>query len=420
MRTRFTPAGSGNFSTADRAPVITGIGIISAVACDAESFASSLFSGCSGVSPVAGDAPGTIAGIVPAAAFISDFPEPGGDWASRDRSIRFAVAAARQAARQANLSGADPERTGACIASSKGGMLSFCRERSAWRAGGGYPSPNFFADYWPSSPAAAVALDTGCRGPVFAPVAACAAGTHALIAAARMIASGEADVVLAGATEASLTPLVCSGFRRLGVLAPDGVCRPFDRRRSGFVIGEGAAVMTVESRAHAEERGVPSYAAIAGWAMASDAHGLTALDSSGERIAAAIGTALTRSGVDPAGVQYINAHATGTKMNDTVESRAIRQAFGWHTNEISISGTKPATGHLLGAAGAIEAAVCLLAMQHNMIPPTLNLVDVDPECGLPVVAGSPLSRAVDTAVNLSFGFGGQIGVLVFKKDFHTD
>jgi len=385
-----------------RRVVVTGIGLVSAIGCDLAAFCESLFAGRSGVAPL----PDPAAAGAWAAARVAGFqPLPGLEHA--DRSIQFAVAAARAAAADAGLSreALDGAQTGVSIASSKGGVLSFCNRASdAW-----------LWNYLPASPAGAVAREFGCTGPTSVPAAACAAGSHAVIAAARMIADGEAEIVLAGATEASITPLISVGFGKLGVLAKDGICRPFDARRSGFVIGEGAAVMVLESAGSAAARGAAAYAEVAGYARAADAHGIVAFDESGAGVGRAIRAALDDAAVPPDGVDYINAHATGTVHNDIVETKAIKLALGPHAAGVPVSGTKPITGHLLGAAGAIETAICLLAMRHGLIPPTINYAAPDPRCDLDCVPCTGRKADVRVALNLSFGFGGQIGVIVLRR-----
>jgi len=417
-----------------RQAAITGIGIVSAIGSDLASFRQSLFSGRSGVRRIDGRAL-----PVPYAADVAGFVPPAG-FERADRSVQFAIAAARAAVADAGLCGApagrigeyvDSDRAAVSIASSKGGVASICELRERLARTGGPVEPaalaDLFANCWPSTPAAAVAADLGFRGPTAVPAAACAAGSHAVIDGALMIERGEADIVIAGATEASIIPLISAGFCQLGVLAPDGVCRPFDRDRSGFAIGEGAAMLILENTADARARGAGIYAGIAGHVRAADATGIVALDESGASVASAITRALHRAAIEcgtgvppvipePREVDYINAHATGTRLNDIIETRAIKAAFGSHARDVAVSGTKPITGHLLGAAGAIETAICAIALRHQMIPPTINLRTRDPECDLDLVCDARRPAAVDVVMNLSFGFGGQIGVLVLTRD----
>ena len=405
---------------------ITGIGIVSSIGCDLRSFRQALFAGRSGVTPL----PDSRGFLARAAAQVAAF-QPPRCWENSDRSVQFAIAAARSAVNDAriDLARVAPDTIGVSVASSKGGVTSFCKLHEVFIANGGqlrggqpdggqldgHYFRNLFVNCWPSMPATAVAAEFGCHGPTSVPVAACAAGSHAIIEGAGMIERGEAEVVFAGATEASITPLIVAGFCNLGVLAGDGICRPFDANRSGFVIGEGAAVLVLENAQSAAARGARIYADIAGCARAADASGIVALDESGASVATAIRLALARAGVTPEQVSCINAHATGTRLNDVLETRAIKAALGRHARNVPISGTKPITGHLLGAAGAIETAICAVSMHDSMIPPTINLATPDPECDLDYVPGKARRLPVNVAVSLSFGFGGQIGVIVLSK-----
>ena len=397
----------------NRRAAITGIGVVSSIGSDLATFRYSLFSGRSGVRRI--DNRGL---PVPYAADVAGFVPPAG-YEQADRSVQFAIAAARAAAADAGFdtTQADLERAGVSIASSKGGVSSVCELRERLAAHNGEPAnraalANLFANCWPSTPAAAVAADFGFRGPTAVPVAACAAGAYAVIDGALMIERGEAHLVIAGATEASIIPLISAGFGQLGVLAPDGICRPFDRDRSGFAIGEGAAMLVLENTADARTRGASIYAEIAGHVRAGDASGIVALDETGAGVASAVTRALDQAGISPYDVDYINAHATGTRLNDLIETRAIKMALGSHARDVAVSGTKPITGHLLGAAGAIETAICAIALRDRTIPPAINLRAPDPQCDLNLVLGTCRRADMDVAMNLSFGFGGQIGVIL--------
>lgn len=242
--------------------------------------------------------------------------------------------------------------------------------------------------------------------------AACATGANALIIAAEWIRNGYCDIVLAGAAESSLHPLYQAGFSQMGVLARERVS-PFDKNREGFALGEGAGIFVLERKDAAILRGAPVYGTIAGWAMANDHHHPLTFEPSGSTIAAAIRTALDRSGLGY--VSYINAHGTGTKYNDAVETKAIKNVFGAAAKKISISSTKAATGHLLGASGAVEFAFSLLALRDNIVPPTLNLREPADECDLDYTPGTARQMPLDSVMSLSFGFGGQIGVLAATR-----
>ncbi|MFH1367561.1 MAG: beta-ketoacyl-[acyl-carrier-protein] synthase family protein [Elusimicrobiota bacterium] len=248
------------------------------------------------------------------------------------------------------------------------------------------------------------------KGPLQNITAACATGTDSIILGAEWIRRGECDVVFAGAAESPFSPLYISGFTQMGVLAENAV-RPFDRNREGFAIGEGAAVLVLENKQSAILRGARIYGELSGWAMSNDASHEVAFGSGGDSIAEAVNKALKQAGNED--VDYINAHGTATRLNDLIESRAIKKVFGAKSEKISISSTKAATGHMLGATGAAEAAFCLLAMRDNVAPATLNLFDPDPECGLDFTPVAPRRRIIQNAMSLSFGFGGQIGVVIF-------
>jgi 3-oxoacyl-[acyl-carrier-protein] synthase II len=250
------------------------------------------------------------------------------------------------------------------------------------------------------------------RGPVQNITAACATGTNSPILAAQWIRHGVCDLVLAGAVESSLHPLYFAGFDQMGVLARSVVC-PFDKRRQGFALGEGAGIFVLERKDHALMRGARIYGEITGWAMANDASHAVAFGRSGSVIAEAIARALQRAGRDR--VDYINAHGTATPLNDIIETRAIKKAFGARAGSISLSSTKAATGHLLGASGAVEFAFSLLALRDQIIPPTLNLCEPDSECDLDYTPQHVRMATVESVMSLSFGFGGQIGVIAATR-----
>lgn len=266
------------------------------------------------------------------------------------------------------------------------------------------------APLWCDWPAQALARHTGAAGPVMAPVAACATGAHAIAVGSQLIEDGYADVVLAGSMEWELSPLAMAGYRSLGALSRNLVMRPFDRRRDGFVPAEGAGCLVLESEAHAQVRGAEIYARVAGWSMQADACHPTVMEMNGDTIARAIEVAMRKA--DLGSVDYINAHGTATKVNDVTETRGIVGALG---KQVPVSSTKPMTGHSLGAAGAVEAVISLLAIREGFIPPTLNLEESDNECELDYVPLTGRSRAVDSVLSLSYGFGGHIGALILQK-----
>jgi 3-oxoacyl-(acyl-carrier-protein) synthase len=289
----------------------------------------------------------------------------------------------------------DPERVGVCFSSSKGrpALLEKTREYS-WG----------FACDWA---ARAVLKISDARGKTLAPVAACAGGTHAIAVATQWIEDGLCDVVLCGALEAELAPMVLAGYRSLGALSGSGVMRPFDAARDGFVPGSGGALLVLESQEHAQRRNAKIRARVAGWSLGCDATSLTAMEPSGDPIARQMDFALNGASVD-----YLNAHGTATHLNDEIEARAIGKVLG---AQIPISSTKPLTGHLLGAAGAVEAVLSLLAMEQNFVPPNLNLDNVDEACGGVLLPQSGMDKKIERVMSLSYGFGGHIGTLVLEK-----
>lgn len=272
-----------------------------------------------------------------------------------------------------------------------------------------------------SAPAATLAKNLHLSGPAITLSTACAAGCHAIIEGANLIREGRADIALAGAMEACLHELVLAAYDNMGVLATcggDGMafCRPFDRRRSGFVPSEGAAMLVLEDAGAAARRGASPYALVLAGISSADATHLTQFRDDGRTIAAAILRALKQADVPPEAVDYVNAHGTGTVHNDLVETRALKAAFGGHAYRLAISSVKGALGHLLGAAGAVEAALCAMAIREEFIPPTIHLEAPDPQCDLDYVAGRGRIQRIRNAVSLSFGFGGQIGVLVLSRN----
>ena len=265
-----------------------------------------------------------------------------------------------------------------------------------------------FFDWQPDAPARYWAREWGAQGRVAAPNAACASGAHALALGAQWIQDGEADLVLAGAVEVPQHPMVTAAYRNMGALSRSGIMRPFDARRDGFVPGAGGAFFVLESEAHARARGAHVHGYLSGWSWGCDAHHITQMAPGGAAIERAIAQALKRAG-DPK-VDYVNAHGTAT-LNDGIEARALYRAFG---RSVAVSSTKPLTGHLLGAAGAVEAALCLDALRNQCAPPTLNLENVDAQIELDLVMGADRAMKIETALSLNYGFGGHIGVLVFE------
>jgi 3-oxoacyl-[acyl-carrier-protein] synthase II len=280
-------------------------------------------------------------------------------------------------------------------------------------------SPTYVPMTIPNMAACEVAMDLGAHGPVNASALACASGNYALLEARRLILSGEADVVVAGGTDAGISRVLFAGLANMGPMSernddPAGASRPFDGERDGFVFGEGAVVFVVESAQHAAARGAHVYGSVAGGALTCDAFHMSAPEPSGTYAAEAITQALQRTGTAPEAIDYVCAHGTGTKANDATETRAIRTAFGPVADRLAISSPKSMTGHLIGAAGALSAMVSLLAMRDGVVPPTTNLHTPDPECDLDYIPLEARKLEVRTALVNAFGFGGQNCVIVLR------
>lgn len=336
------------------------------------------------------------------------------------RASQLAVAAAREAVADAGLgSSLENLDAGIVINSAVSGYPEIQDATRLFDREGLRPvSPSFVASSLTNMPACEVAMDLGVHGPVTASALACASGTHALLDARRTLLAGEADVVLAGGTDAAITPVMFAGLTAMRGLsrhneAPEEASRPFDANRDGFVFGEGAVVCTMELLSHARARGAQVYAEVLGGAMTSDAFHLVAPEPTGKYAAQAISLALRRSGLDPADVDLVCAHGTSTKANDRTETRAIRTAFGSAADRLAVTAPKSMTGHLIGAAGTLASLLCAMAIRDGVIPPTINYTDPDPECDLDFVPKAAREQPVRYAVTNAFGFGGQNCVVAF-------
>jgi 3-oxoacyl-[acyl-carrier-protein] synthase II len=340
-----------------------------------------------------------------------------------ERNVLFAVAAAREAVGDAGLNGFDPTRTGIVLGSAIGGAVGLLEQSDVLRErGADRVSPFFLPNVLVDSASGQVAITLGIRGPNYAIVSACATGSHAIGEAAELIKRGDADVVLAGGTEACMHPLILAGFCAMRGLAaedehPPNASRPFDATRAGFVMGEGACVLLLEDLDSARERGAQIYAEVLGYGASNDAHHMAQPDPDSVGVAEMMKAALRRADVDPARVGYINAHGTSTPLGDAAETRAIKEVFGDHAYELAVSSTKSVMGHCFGAAGAIEAMMCVLALKEGVLPPTMNLRNPDPDCDLDYVPNEARRTQADVALSNAMGLGGHNGcVLVGRYD----
>lgn len=417
--------------------VITGIGAVTPVGLDRESTWAALLAGRSGAGPItAFDASALPTRI---AAEVTGFDPAsvlqGKRLRRSARFTQFAVAAAREAIADAGLAAAeetdagraagpggtplDPERTGVVVNAAVAGFDTI--EGAALTMHDKRLSPYFVASSLTNMPACEVAIDLGVHGPVTASALACASGNYALVEAARLIRAGEADVVVCGGTDAGITEVLLAGLSSMGALSkrnddPAAASRPFDADRDGFLFGEGAVVMVLESRGHARRRGARIHAGLAGGALTADAFHVSAPSPGGTYAAAAITRALANAGIAPSEVDYVSAHGTSTKANDRTETMAIHTAYGESAAGLAVSSPKSMVGHLIGAAGALGAMVAVLAIRDGVVPPTINLTTPDPECDLDYVPNVARRRPVRAATANAFGFGGQNCVAVFVAD----
>jgi 3-oxoacyl-[acyl-carrier-protein] synthase II len=388
--------------------VVTGRGIVSSIGEGAEQFFDALLAKESGIA----DGIGACTEFDPEAAMTAK------DVRRSDRYTHLAVAAATQAAEEANVpEGVDVDRLGVIVGTGVGGLLTLEEQcRNFFEGGERAVSPHFVPMMMPNAAAGVIAMRLGAHGPGFSVSSACATGGHAIGEALRMITRGEADVVVAGGTEAALTGVCLAAFRRMGALSREGVSRPFDARRDGFVMGEGAGVLVLERAEHAKARGATIYGRIAGYGASNDAFHITQPDSEGRGAKAAMLATLADADVSPADIGYLNAHGTGTPFNDKIETAAIKSVFNGSNTPPPVSSTKSAIGHLLGAAGAVEAVVCLEAVRRGVLPPTLNYAEADPDCDLDYVPEGPREApGLEMALSNSFGFGGQNACLAVAK-----
>jgi 3-oxoacyl-[acyl-carrier-protein] synthase II len=338
-----------------------------------------------------------------------------------ERNVLLAVAAAKEAWGDAGIDSFDPARTGVVFGSAIGGVLGVLAQNDVLHdRGPDRLSPHFLPAVLVDTASGQIAIELGLRGPNYAPVSACATGSHAVGEGAETIRRGDADVILAGGTEAAMHPVILGGFCAMrGLVAeeedPTRASRPFDATRAGFVMGEGACALVLEDLERARARGATVYAEVLGYGASNDAHHLAQPDPESVGVAEMIRSALARTGVAPERVGYINAHGTSTPLGDLAETKAIKQVFGDHAYRLAISSTKSVTGHCFGAAGAVEAMMCALALHHGVLPPTINYRTPDPECDLDYVPNEARRVEVDVALSNAMGLGGHNGCVLLGR-----
>jgi len=408
-----------------RRVVVTGLGAISPVGTTVSGMWRALVSGQSGVERISSF--DTTPFETKFAAEIKDFDATmyvGRKEAHRmDRFTQFAVAASLQAVENAGLtiSSDNAEETGVIVGNSVCGLLSVSEQFKVLNEMGPRKvSPTLAPTMTGDAASVQVSLTLGARGVNYSPSSACSSGSDAIGQAYEAIRQGHARVILAGGTEAPIIPLVLAAFGTIRALStrndsPRAACRPFDAERDGFVLGEGAAMMVLEDATYALERGAPILAEIMGYGATSDAFHLTQPSPDGEGAARAVRIALNRAGISPDDIDYINAHGTATLLNDRTETAVLKCVFGDRAKHIPVSATKSMIGHLLGAAGSIEAVITILAITHQLLPPTINLTHPDPECDLDYVPNQARRGKIQTAMSNSFGFGGHNSVLVVRQ-----
>lgn len=409
----------------ERRAVVTGLGAVTPIGNDVPTFWSNLVAGVSGVAPISSfDASGLEVRI---AAEVKGFePKDWMDFKQARRMSRFAqlaVAAARQAIDDSGLQIGDHNRDDvAVVVNTGGGGLQEVAvgEATLMTRGPDRVSPFMVPMMSPSMAACQISIQNGIRGPIITSVAACAAGVQAFVDAQRLIEHGDAEVVIAGGTESAIMPVSFAALANMGALSkrnddPARASRPFDAERDGFVFGEAAGVMVIETAEHAEARGAPVVVELAGGALTGDAFHISAPDPSGYGATLAMRRAMRDAGLEMEQVEYVVAHGTSTALNDATETKAIRAAFGAHADRLAVSSNKSMIGHTLGAAGAMSALAAALAIRDGIIPPTINHTTPDPECDLDYVPNRARHTPVNVAIVNGFGFGGQNAVSVFQR-----
>jgi 3-oxoacyl-[acyl-carrier-protein] synthase II len=408
----------------ERRVMVTGVGVVSPLGNDIETLWTNLVAGVSGAGPITRfDASGLDCQF---ACEVKDFSTEGvldrKDAKRMDRFVQYAVVAAHGAMQWARLDpdAVDRDRVGVVLGSGIGGMETFeTQHRILLEKGPGRVSPYFIPMMISDMAAGQISIRFGLRGPNFGTVSACASGAHAIGEALRLLRAGDADVMICGGAESTITPMAVAGFCSARALStrnddPQRASRPFDRDRDGFVIGEGAGVLVLETEEHARRRGAPILCELAGYGASADAYHLTAPSEDGNGAARAMRRALQEAGLAPEDVDYVNSHGTSTPAGDPVEVQAVKSVFGEHAYRLMMNSTKSMTGHLLGAAGGLEAVITGLVLARGVVPPTINLENADPRCDLDFVPHQARTRSVRAAVSNSFGFGGHNATLALR------
>ncbi|MDH5479498.1 MAG: beta-ketoacyl-ACP synthase II [Nitrosomonas sp.] len=409
-----------------RRVVITGLGIVSPVGSTVSSAWENIVAGKSGITRItrfdASDFTSQIAGEVKDFDITQYLSVK--EARRMDIFIHYGMAAGIQAIKDAGIDSADnlePERIGINIGSGIGGLPMIENTDAAYHKGGPRKiSPFFIPSTIINMIAGNLSIMYGYKGPNISIVTACTTATHSIGNSARMIEYGDADIMVSGGAESCVTPLAIGGFASAKALSvsnddPATASRPWDINRDGFVLGEGAGVLVLEEMEHAKRRGAKIYAELAGFGMSADAYHMTAPSEDGEGAARCMTNALKNAQTDPTEISYVNAHGTSTPLGDIAETIAVKRCFGDHANKLAVGSTKSMTGHLLGAAGGVEAIFSALAIYHQIAPPTINLIDPDPQCDLDYIPNTARDMSIGAALSNSFGFGGTNGTLVFRK-----
>lgn len=408
-----------------RKVVVTGIGLITPIGLSTPSTWEALLAGKSGIAPISRFDSSRLATRI--AGEVKNFDPvqhiEKKEVKKMDRFIQFAIAGCEEAMADSGLkiTSANAERVGVIVGSGMGGIETIghyemiCRNQGPDRVSPFYV-PSSVINLAPGQ----ISIRTGARGPNFSPVSACATGTHAIGEAFHIIKRGEADAIIAGGAEATIVETAMAGFGNMKAMTtrndpPEKASCPFDARRDGFIMSEGAGILILEELEHAKNRGAKIYAEVIGFGMNSDAYHITSPKPDGSGAARCMELAMASAGIRMDQVDYINAHGTSTPVNDAMETKAIKLAFGNHASKILVNSTKSMTGHMLGATGAVEAAFTALTLQHQIIPPTINLETPDPECDLDYVPNKARPAAVTVGISNSFGFGSTNACIVLKR-----